>query len=231
MGTFTAARYRTSRMSARHLTVSASTAALAILCPTSHPRMASAGEITILLQRMASESGAGRRQAYDEVVVLVYDELRRRARRHLRGERGDELQPTALVHDVYERLLQYRMPFANRQHFFNVAATAMRRLLIDRARNLRAIRRGERRHETTVDSETPAMALAGDPDLLLAVDEAMATLTPEQVRLTELRFFVGLTVQEAADVMELNVETARKRWRVIKALLASRLGDWSPDDE
>ena len=85
-----------------------------LLCPPTF-RMADVGEITVLLQRMASESGAGRRQTYDEVVVLVYDELRRRARRQLRGERGDDLRPTALVNDVYERLLQYDMSFENRQ--------------------------------------------------------------------------------------------------------------------
>lgn len=185
------------------------------------------GEITLLLRRMATASGAARKEVYDDVVVRVYDELRRCARQQLRGERPGSLQPTALVHDVYQRLLKYDMAYADSRHFFSVAATAMRRLLIERARRLSAQRRGGRNPEATVDAETPALDVATDPDLLLAVDRAMADLSPAQVQLTELRFFVGMTLPEAAAVMDINVETAKKRWRVIKALLMSRLEGWN----
>ena len=190
-----------------------------------------AGEITVLLRRMANESGPARKEVYDQVVVRVYDELRKRARQQLRGERPGSLRPTALVNDVYERLLQYDMAYADSGHFFRVAATAMRRLLIERARRLSALRRGQRKPQSTVDADMPIVAAAADPDLLLAVDRAMADLSPAQVQLTELRFFVGLTIEEAAAVMGLNVETAKKRWRVVKALLMVKLEEWNPRDQ
>lgn len=186
-----------------------------------------AGDITLLLRRMATESGAARKVTYDAVMELVYDELRRKARGFLRHERADSLQPTALVHAVYERLLQDKMSYADRQHFYSMAATAMRRILIERARRLSALRRGARPVVDPITADTPAVAVLADPDLLLAIDQAMAVLTPEQVRLTELRYYVGLTIEEAAEVMELNVETAKKRWRVIKALLLDELEGWT----
>lgn len=189
------------------------------------------GDITVLLQRMAAAPPALRKDTFDALVDRVYDELRRRARAHLRHERSDSLQATALVNEVYQKLLHYEMPYTDRRHFFAVAGTAMRRLLIDHARRSSAARRGARQPETTFDADMPAMAVQTDPDLLLAIEEALSKLTPAQVQLTELRFFAGLTIQEAASVMGLNVETARKRWRVIKALLASELEAWRGGDD
>jgi len=186
------------------------------------------GDITLLLRRMATQSGAARKVTYDEVMGLVYDELRRKARGFLRSERADSLQPTALVHAVYERLLQDKMSYADRRHFYGMAATAMRRILIERARRISALRRGSRQTPDVITDDTPAVAILADPDLLLAIDRAMAALTPDQVRLTELRYYVGLTIEEAANVMDLNVETAKKRWRVIKGLLLAELKGWEP---
>jgi len=185
------------------------------------------GDITRLLRRMANESGASRKHTYDELVGLAYNELKRRARRQLRGERADSLQPTILVNAVYERLLQYRMPYEDSRHFMNVAATAMRRLLIERARAKAAEKRGRAQRAHTLHTESAIEALGENPDLLLDIEAAMDALTPEQVRLTELRFFVGFSMSETAEIMELNLETAKKRWAVIKKLLAARLVEWN----
>src|SRR5262245_14573100 len=166
----------------------------------------SAGDITRLLHRMAGESGEVRKLTYDELVGLTYDELRRRARGHLRGERADSLQPTILVHAIYERLLRYRMPYQDSRHFMNVAATAMRRLLIERARAKSAEKRVSGQLANTLNTESAVEALGENPDLLLDIEAAMDALTPDQARLTELRFFVGFSLQETAEVMGLNVE-------------------------
>jgi RNA polymerase sigma-70 factor (ECF subfamily) len=185
------------------------------------------GEITLLLRRMSSETGSARKQTYDELVALVYEELRRCARQQLRTERADSLQPTVLVHAAYERMLKDRMSYQDRHHFYRMAATAMRRFLIDRARRVAAARRGSRQVIDPITPETPVVASLTDPELLLAIDRAMDVLTPAQVQLTELRYWGGLTLEEAADVMGLNAETARKRWSVIRAVLLAELRDWA----
>src|SRR5262245_28427457 len=172
---------------------------------------------------MGEQSGSARKDTYDALVELLYGELKRVARRQLRAEHADSLRPTGLVHDVYERLMPYRMPYDNREHFLNVAATAMRRILIERARRLSAQRRGARINPTTVDEALSGLAPAVDPVLLIDIDRALATLRAEQVQMTELRFFAGLTLEETADAMGIKVETAKKRWRVIKALLFMEL--------
>ena len=187
------------------------------------------GDVTRLLRQMADAgSDAARRQMYDDLVVLVYDELRRRARLSLARERADSVQPTALVHEVYARIAGYRMNFQNRQHFMCVAASAMRRCLIERARALQAVKRGERKPADAIDDGIVAV-LPEDPDRLLDVNRALAVLTEEQVQFTELRYFSGFSLEETADIMGLKADTAKKRWRVIKALLARELADWSVD--
>src|SRR5262245_34980744 len=121
---------------------------------------------------MNVESGPARKQIYDELVVLVYQDLRRRAHQQLANERADSLRPTILVHEAYERLLQYRMPFENRSHFFNVAATAMRRFLVERARRLRSAKRGKGQVATDLQIDDAAAASSVDPDLLIDIDRA-----------------------------------------------------------
>jgi len=172
---------------------------------------------------MAAQTGAAKKETYDALVVLLYDELRRRARRQLRGERADSLQPTLLVHEVYERLLSYQMGYVNRDHFLNVAAVAMRRFLIERARRKSADRRGGRQQLLTLDESLGATAADVDPDLLIDIDRALVALAPEQVRMIELRFFAGCTIEETAAAMGINFETAKKRWRVVKVLLLQAL--------
>lgn len=186
----------------------------------------SAGEVTRLLGRMACERGPSRKATYDALVALVYDDLRRHAQRQLRRERADSWRPTILVHEAYDRLLHYRMPYQNRQHFLSVAATAMRRCLIERARRISARRRGGRQANTTIDEETAPGTLVANPDLLIDIDRALDTLRPEQAQLVELRFFVGFTIEETAGIMGLKLETAKKRWRVVKALLMHQLEQW-----
>jgi RNA polymerase sigma factor (TIGR02999 family) len=180
-------------------------------------------DITQLLGKMKSESGEARKQTYDELVSIVYDELRRRARQQLAGERAASLQPTSLVHEAYERMLSYHMAFEDREHFLNVAATAMRRVLIDRARKLSAVKRGSGEAPTTLSDVNAAEALSGSPELLIDLDRAVETLRPEQIQLTELRFFAGFTLEETAEIMGLKVETAKKRWEVVRTILFDKL--------
>ena len=183
-----------------------------------------AGEVTLILRRMTGEDDeSARKAAYDQLVALVYNDLRNRARLQLRNERADSVHPTVLVHEVYERLLGYRMPFTDRNHFFNVAGTAMRRVLIERARRMRAERRGSGQVNSPFEDDASVIASTVDPDLLLDIDQALQGLRPEQAKMIELRFFVGLTLEETADVMGIQFEAAKKRWAVVKTLLFDKL--------
>jgi len=185
------------------------------------------GYVTRLLRDMAeARTPATRRKVYDDLVGLVYEELRSCARRQMAFERGVTLQPTSLVHETYARLASYRMSFTDRQHFMRVAAGAMRRCLVDHARARNSRKRGQRLACAMPDDLIPAAATA-DIDRLLDVDRAMrACLSPNQMEFTELRDFAGFTLDETAQVLGLNIDTAKNRWRVIKALLARELAGW-----
>jgi RNA polymerase sigma factor (TIGR02999 family) len=184
------------------------------------------GEITVLLGKLSAESGEARKAIYDRLVALMYDDLRRRARRQMGAERNwQSLQPTALVHEVYNGLLGYDMVFENREHFLNVAATAMRRFLIDRARKLKALKRGGVKPSVPLADENVIHTLETDPEMLLDLDAALHTLREDQVRLVELRYFAGLTIEETAGAMRLQPETVKKRWQVVKMLLYDKLRD------
>ena len=181
-------------------------------------------EITILLEQLSNENGTRRKAVYDRLVSLLYEDLRGRARQQMGGEvRWHTLRPTALVHEAYERLIGYNMRFENREHFLNVASTAMRRLLIDRARKAKAVKRGQGQVVSPLSDENAIHALVEDPDMLLDLDEALKSLREDQIQLVELRFFSGLTFEETGEVMGLQPETVRKRWRVIKTLLHDKL--------
>ena len=187
-----------------------------------------AGEITQILQRMNSDDSSARKGAYDQLVTLVYQDLRSRARLQLRDERADSVHPTLLVHEVYERLLGYRMPYVDREHFFNVAGTAMRRVLIERARKVRAAKRGGGQLHDPLEDQNAFSVVQTSPELLLDIDRALETLRPEQAKMVELRFFVGLTLEETAEVLAIPFETAKKRWVAIKTLLFDRLQPRKP---
>jgi RNA polymerase sigma factor (TIGR02999 family) len=167
------------------------------------------GDVTRLLQAWKS----GDERALESLMPLVYDELRLMARRHLaRERRGHTLQPTAIVHEAYLRLIREEARnWQNRSHFFAVAATAMRRILVDYARRRVSKKRaGEGsayRFETGI-TEPKAVDV-------IAVDDALgklAQLDPEQARVVELRFFAGLTEEETAAALDISPATVRRRW-------------------
>ena len=154
-------------------------------------------------------------KAADELLPLVYEELRRLAASKMANEAaGHTLQPTALVHEAWMRLVGAENPrFAGRSHFFAAAAEAMRRILIDRARRKLAARHGG--GQDRVDLQPIDLAAPGADDQLLAVNEALDKLAaqePVEAELVKLRYFVGLSVDEAASLLEISPRTARNYW-------------------
>ena len=167
-------------------------------------------------------------KAVAELMPLVYDELRRLAAGYLRRERpGQTLQATALVHDVYLRLLQdSHLSWQNRAHFFGIAARSMRQILIERARTRGAAKRGGSRIRVTFDPGLIAAAPAPALDLE-ALDEALTrleALDAELARVVEVRFFGGLSIEETAEALNISPATVKRRWTVAKAWLARELG-------
>lgn len=181
-------------------------------------------DITALLK----DWSGGDRQALERLMPAVYAELRRLAAAQLRAERPDHtLQPTALVHEAYLRLAQQRsVAWANRGHFFRIAARIMRRILVDHARRRRALKR---------DAEPLRLAASGVEPMdrapeLVALDSALDSLEkidPEQARIVELRFFGGLTVEEAAEATGVSTATIKREWRTARAWLRREI-DLSP---
>ena len=164
--------------------------------------------------------------ALDRLVPLVYDELRRVARRHLRREQhGHALQATALVHEVYLRLVDVdRVTLKNRAHFFAVAAKLMRQILVDHARRQRADKRGGGVTMMSLDDVSPAAQPSGVD--VLALDQALDALSSIDVRqchVVELRFFAGLNIDEAAEALEISPATVEREWALAKAWLYRRL--------
>jgi RNA polymerase sigma factor (TIGR02999 family) len=185
--------------------------------------MVSPGDVTALL----GDWSRGNRTALDQLLPLVYAELRRVATRQLRNERADHtLQPTALVHEVYIRLVgQRQVDWQNRAHFFGVAAQVMRRILVDNARRHGASKRGEGVRCVSIDEAKDVAASNGIP--ILALDQALAALEKvdsELARIVELRAFGGLTIEEAAHVLNVSPSTAKRDWRTAKAWLNRELG-------
>ncbi len=178
--------------------------------------------ITALLQAW----GRGDAEAGDQLIPLVYGELRRRAASYLRKERvGDTLQPTALVHEVYLRLVaQDRANWQNRAQFLGVAAQMMRRILVDRARARGMAKRSGRWERVTLDE---GLAL-GEPRavVLLDIDRALtelAALDARKSRVAELRVFGGMTLEETGHALQLSVATAEREWQAARAWLNARL--------
>src|SRR5262245_22685300 len=184
--------------------------------------MAPPHDVTALL----ADWSRGNRDALNQLLPLVYAELRRIAARQLRSERaGHSLQPTPWVHEVYLRLVGQRdMDWQNRAHFFGVTAQIMRRILVDHARRHTAGKRGEGAHCLSLDdaqevpaaNEIPILALDHVLDRLQKIDAELA-------RIVELRAFGGLTIEEAAHVLEVSPSTAKREWRTAKAWLKREL--------
>jgi RNA polymerase sigma factor (TIGR02999 family) len=166
------------------------------------------------------------RQSVDTLLPIVYQELRRLAANYLRRERpGQTIQPTALVHEAYLRLMKDKPNrWKNRAHFCAIAAHSMRQILIERARARGALKRGGAQPRVTLDE---ALVAGGERAFdVVALDEALARLAaidPEQARLVELRFFGGLTVEETADAMAISPATVKRHWTVARAWLAREL--------
>jgi len=168
----------------------------------------------------------GDSQAAEELLVLVYNELRRLAASKLALEApGQTLQPTALVHEAWLRLVGDPAPsFRDREHFFRASAEAMRRILIDRARRKQTIRHGGEYQRVDLEGFDPAAPAADNQ--LLAVNEALdkfAVEHPVQAELVKLRYFAGLTNEEAAQVIGISVSTAKNYWTFARAWLLNEI--------
>lgn len=178
--------------------------------------------ITVLLQAFSS----GDKAALNDLIPLVYTELRKIADGHLRNERpGHTLQPTALVHEAYARLIEQKQPdYRNRVHFLAVSAQVMRQVLIDHARRKFAARRGGLRPKYSLDEACDAAI--EKPSLMIDLDDALKALEtrdPLKARLIEMRFFGGLTAEESAEVLNLPVNEVRRGLRVAQAWLQREL--------
>jgi RNA polymerase sigma-70 factor, ECF subfamily len=180
--------------------------------------MSDAHDITLLL----SELSRGDPQAASKLIPVVYQELRRLAAGYMRRERPDHtLQPTALVHEAYVKLLAQRsVDWQGRAHFFGVAAQLMRRILIDHARGHLRQKRGGLQQKISLDE---ALVFSAQQSAeILAVDESLkrlAKLDPRQARIVELRFFGGLNIEETAEVLKVSAKTVQRDWSVARAWL------------
>jgi RNA polymerase sigma factor (TIGR02999 family) len=184
--------------------------------------MASPRDVTALLGDWSRGNGS----ALNQLLPVVYGELRNVAARQLRRERADHtLQPTALIHEVYIRLVdQRRVDWQNRAHFFGVAAQVMRRILVDHARRHGASKRGEGVPCVSIDEAKGVAASNAMP--ILALDHALERLEEvdsELARIVELRGFGGLTIEETAHVLSVSPSTVKRDWRTAKAWLTREL--------
>lgn len=174
--------------------------------------------------RILSAIENGDPRATEELLPLVYDELRRLARQKMRNERADAtMQPTALVHEAFLRLVgDTNQPgWDNRGHFFAAAALAMRRILIEAARRRRADKRGGDRRRTALD-HVDVVAPANDSETLLALDEALSKLQqtdPPLAQLVELRYFAGLTIEQTAAIVGRSPRSVKRDWTYARAWL------------
>src|SRR5579864_6554633 len=179
--------------------------------------MSDTGEVT----RLLGEVGRGKPEAMHQLLPLVYDELHRLARSYFRRERGEHtLQPTALVHEAYIRMVDQKAAMQTRGHFLAVAATQMRRILLDYARKHRAARRGGGGQRVLLED---TMVISEQKPLdMIALDGALmrlAELDQQQAHLVELRFFGGLSVEETAEVMKVSPATVKRSWSSARAFL------------
>jgi RNA polymerase sigma factor (TIGR02999 family) len=178
--------------------------------------------ITQLLERWSQ----GDEEALDQLMPLVYDELHRLAGAYLRSERREHtLQPTALVNEAYLKLVRQRnIQWQNRAQFFGVAAQLMRRILVDHARANYAEKRGGDRVNVSLKN-IGAFGTQPTTDVLALHDvlNRLAEIDPDQSRIVELRFFGGLTIEEAAEVMQVSHSTVEREWKIAKAWLKREL--------
>ena len=198
------------------------------------PNHVSAAVVT----RLLNDAASGDARAAAELLPLVYDELRRLARQKMGQERaGHTLQATALVHEAYLRLVDGNTAksWDGRWHFFAAAAEAMRRILVDQARRRGRIKRGGGGvgPRQRVDLENVDLTVNEPPEELLAVDDGLTALAaqhPEKAQLVKLRYFAGLTIEEAAEAMGVSVATANRHWAYARAWLFRHLESSGPTE-
>lgn len=181
------------------------------------------GKITGLLKAYSR----GDRVALDQLMPIVYEELRRQAHRYLRKERPNHtLQTTALVHEAYLRLIRQKSAdWQNRAHFFAISATMMRRILVNYAKNRHRLKRGGKREDLPFEEAFHVASKECDVDLL-ALDEALnelARLDGQQARIVELKYFSGLTIKETAEVLEISPATVKRDWKMARTWLRAEL--------
>ena len=179
-------------------------------------------DVTRLLEQLR----AGDRNAVADLVPLLYDELRQLASKYLRRERpGHTLQATALVHEAYLRLVDQKdVGWQNRSHFFGVAAQQMRRILVDHARHRHAAKRGGSAPKVTLDEALVVSEQASED--VLQLNELLSWLgerDEQQARVVELRVFGGLTVEEAAEALDISPATVKRDWAMAKAWLTREI--------
>jgi RNA polymerase sigma-70 factor, ECF subfamily len=195
--------------------------------PTMTLKTPPGSEVSLLLQAWSE----GDRGALEKLTPIVYQELRRLARHYMRQERpGHSLQTTALVHEAYLRLVDYkRMQWQNRAHFFAVSAQAMRRILVDHARRHNLKRGAGIAHVSLDDTAVVGAGLAKN---LVALDDAMNALAkfdPRKAQVVELRFFGGLSVEEVAEVLHVSPVTVMRDWSTARAWLHREMSGKSED--
>ncbi len=182
-----------------------------------------ANEVTLLLQELSDADDGANRDALDKLLPIVYDELRRLAASFLNREHAVSIQTTELVHEAYFKLTdQKKVDWENRGQFFAIAAQAMRRILIDAARQRKSLKYGAEKvsldHALTVSAE--------DNQNLLELDEALNDLERfdgQQCRLVELRYFAGLTIEETAEVLRISPATVKREWMIARAWLYQKI--------
>ena len=185
--------------------------------------MESRPEKSQAISRILQEWSEGRKEASEELMPLVYDELRRQASRYLRRERpGHTLQTTALIHEAYLRLVDQRgVSWQNRAHFFGIAAQAMKRILVDYAKARHRDKRGGAAENLPLDEAR--FVVTGEKGVdLIALDEALARLAkfdPQQASIVDLKFFGGFTIEEIAETLRISPATVKREWNSAKAWL------------
>ncbi|MDM7921171.1 MAG: sigma-70 family RNA polymerase sigma factor [Pyrinomonadaceae bacterium] len=181
------------------------------------------------ITRMLIELTDGNQDVVNQILPHIYDELRRLAGSYLRKERSNHtLQPTALVHEAYMKLIDQRqVKWQNRAHFFGIAAQVMRRILMDHARKHLANKRGGDAEILPLEEEILVVSHDKSAELV-ALDDALQQLgeiDPQKARIVELRYFGGLSIEETAEVLAISVPTVNRHWRMAKAWLYSELSN------
>ncbi len=167
----------------------------------------------------------GDEAARDALIPVVYDQLRRIARHHMRGERaGHTLQTSELINEAYLKLIEQSVSWQSRAHFFGIAARLMRQVLVDYARARQRLKRGGDRQQISLTAVEDAQEQVADVLALNEALEALAEVDLQRSQIVELRFFGGLTIEETAHVMGISTPTVERGWRAARAWLQTELG-------